>query len=114
MRNWQQKQLCSLAKWWSTHFHATSLTLHLLCQPSPTTPLPPLSADVINGSPLPYLIILEVPVERDPHGGGGSGDEDEAGVLRDGHLLAYLLGANSIEKKIGSSFGFQIHLRVLA
>ena len=38
-----------------------------------------------------YLIIGEVPVERDAHGLRLSGDEDEAGVLRDGHLLADLL-----------------------
>ena len=42
-------------------------------------------------TPLGYLIIGEVPVERDAHGLRLSGDEDEAGVLRDGHLLADLL-----------------------
>ena len=38
-----------------------------------------------------YLVIGEVPVERDAHGLRLPGDEDEAGVLRDGHFLADLL-----------------------
>ena len=38
-----------------------------------------------------YLIILEVPVQGDSHGGGRAGDEDETGVLGHGHLLAHLL-----------------------
>ena len=38
-----------------------------------------------------YLVIGEVPVEWDAHGLWLPGDEDEAGVLRDGHFLADLL-----------------------